>query len=635
MKIEITRTQPAFDGIEFGSAGTYEKVIGRMSGAVDPRHRLNAGIVNLERAPRNAAGLVEYCVDFCLLKPADMRRHNGRIFHDVLNRGNKLALSALNDAPANNDPASAADAGNGFLMRQGYVVLWTAWQGDVAAGEGRMLARLPIATDNGTPITANNRDEFIFNHRHNPATAPLSYPADTLDQSRATLTVRQRERDRRIALPADDWRYRSDRAIEISRPDAFDAGAIYEFIYPARDPIVMGLGMAAIRDVVSFFRDRAADDAGHPNPLSVSGGAPRIAYVYAFGMSQSGRFLRDWLWQGFNETLDGAKVFDGVIPSLAGARKTFTNFAFAQPGRFSCQHEDHLTPGDQFPFTYATRTDSISRQTDGILDRCRASGTCPKIMHTDSSGEYWQGRASLVTADESGRDLELPEDVRVYHFSGTQHGGRFATAIFPFCQYPGNPVDMNAPYRALLVALDRWVSAGVPPPPSSYPRRGDASLVEAAALNFPAIPEATYPALLNELCATDYTVQPPRAITDFKYAVMVPAVDRDGNEIGGVRLPEVAAPLGTHTGWNPRREGFAAGELALLGSYFPFAQTAADRRASGDPRPSLEERYARHEDYVAAVARAAQQLCDARLLLPEDVERYIEQARRRSKYFTG
>jgi len=632
MKIEIDRIQPVFDGAEFGSAGSYEKVTGRIRGAADPAHRLNAGIVNLDRAPRNGAGQVEYCVDFCLLKPADPRRHNGRIFYDVLNRGNKLALSALNDAPASNDPHAAADAGNGFLMRQGYAILWSAWQGDVAAGEGRMLASLPIATA-GAPITAINRDEFIFNHGHNPARAPLSYPAASLDQTRAQLTVRQRERDPRTALAPQAWRFLSDRQIEITRPEGFDAGAIYEFIYPARDPIVMGLGMAAIRDVVSFFRNRAADDYGNPNPLAA--GALRIAHAYAFGMSQSGRFLRDWLWQGFNEDLNGHKVFDGVIPSLAGSRKTFTNFAFAQPGRFSCQHEDHLTPGDQFPFAYASRFDPLSGRTGGILARCRASDTCPRIMHLDSSGEYWQGRASLVTADEAGRDLELPEEVRIYHFAGTQHGGRFATAIFPFCQHPGNPVDMNAACRALLVALDRWVSAGEPPPPSRYPRAADGTLVSADALHFPAIPRVKYEGMRNELCHTDYTVQPPRPDPQRRYAVMVPAVDADGNELGGVRLPEIAAPLGTHTGWNPRRDGFAGGELALLGWYLPFAETAAERAANGDPRPSIEERYQSHQAYVEAVARAAQALCEARLLLAEDVERYIEAARRRAKYFRG
>ncbi len=632
MKIEITGVQPVFDEVKFGHVGSYEKVTGRIYGGADPGHRLNAGIVNLDRAPRNSAGLVEYCVDFCLLKPSDLRRHNGRVLYDVLNRGNKLALSALNDAPASNDPGAAAHAGNGFLMRQGYAVLWSGWQGDVAAGEGRMLVRMPVASDRGAPLAGLNRDEFIFNHNHNPAVALLSYPADTLDRAQASLTVRQREQHPRVALGA--WRYLSQRSIEITRPAGFDAGAIYEFIYPARDPIVMGLGMAAIRDVVSFFRRRAADEEGRPNPLAADGRAPHVKYVYAFGMSQSGRLLRDWLWQGFNEDLDGAMVFDGVIPSLAGSRKTFTNFPFAQPGRFSCQHEDHLTPGDQFPFTYATRFDPISGTTDGILARCRTTNTCPRIIHTDSSGEYWQGRASLVTTDEAGRDLMLPEEVRVYLFSGTQHGGRFASTFFPFCAYPGNPVEVSAAHRALLVALDRWVSEGIAPPPSRYPHACDGTLVPADALNFPAVPGITYAGLLNELCEVDYTVQPPRPIMDRKYAVMVPAVDRDGNEIAGVRLPDIVAPLGTHTGWNPRREGFAPGELALLGWHLPFAGTAAERLASNDPRPSLEERYANHEAYVEAVARAARELCEARLLLAEDVERYIEAAKRRASYFT-
>ena len=239
---------PVFDGVSFGGVGPYEKVTGRLRGEVDPGHSLNAGIVNLDKAPRNRAGEVEYQVEFCLLKPADMRRHNGRILYDVLNRGNKLAMNAFNDAPARNDLDGAADAGNGFLMRQGFAVLWSAWQGDVAAGEGRMLASFPVASDNGAPIVARNRDEFIFNHTQNPALAPLSYPAHNLDPAQASLTVRQRESDPRVALPGTQWKYRSERSIEIVRPAEFDAGAIYEFIYPARDPIVMGLGFAAMRD---------------------------------------------------------------------------------------------------------------------------------------------------------------------------------------------------------------------------------------------------------------------------------------------------------------------------------------------------------------------------------------------------
>jgi hypothetical protein len=636
MKIEIESIQPAFGGAEFGRVGRYEKITGRIRGGADPGHPLNAGIVNLGKAPRNGAGMVEYAVDFCLLKPADMRRHNGRILYDVLNRGNKLAVAFLNDARGGNGLADAADAGHGFLMRKGYVILWSAWQGDVAPGEGRMLASFPIATDDAAPITAMNRDEFIFNHTHNPAAAPLSYPAATMDQDRATLTVRQREKDPRVAIPSTQWRYLSAIKVEISRPAEMDAGAIYEFIYPARDPIVMGLGFAAIRDVVAFFRHQAADHDGQPNPLRSGANGPGISHVYAFGASQSGRFLRDYLWQGFNEDLNGGKVFDGVVAAIAGSRKTFTNFAFAQPGRFSCQHEDHLTPGDQFPFTYNTRLDPLSGRTDGILERCRKSNTCPKVIHVDSSGEFWQGRGSLVVADEKGRDISIPDEVRVYLLTGTQHGGGLATPLFPFRQHPGNPVESSAALRAMLVALDQWVSAGREPPPSRYPRAGDGTLVPAlpqAAMGFPAIPGLTYSGLHNELCEVDYGVQPPRPVPGHDYAVMVPKVDPDGNEIGGIRLPDLAAPLGTYTGWNPRRAGFADGELCLLGSYIPFATTKAERVAAGDPRPSLEERYPSHDAYVEAVASAAHELREARLLLDEDVERYIEGAIKRRKHF--
>ena len=636
MKLEISHIGPVFDGVSFGGVGPYEKVTGHLRGEVDPGHSLNAGIVNLDKAPRNRAGKVEYQVEFCLLKPADMRRHNGRILYDVLNRGNKLAMNAFNDAPARNDLDGAADAGNGFLMRQGFAVLWSAWQGDVAAGEGRMLASFPVASDNGAPIVTRNRDEFIFNHTQNPALAPLSYPAHNLDPAQASLTVRQRESDPRVALPGTQWKYRSERSIEIVRPAEFDAGAIYEFIYPARDPIVMGLGFAAMRDVVAFFRRQAADDEGRPNPLSLDGSGPSVASVFAFGASQSGRFLRDYLWQGFNQDMEGRIVFDGVMPSLAGARKTFTNFAFAQPGRFSCQHEDHLTPGEQFPFTYAMRRDSISGRTDGILERYRESNTRAKVMHIDSSGEYWQGRASLVVTDEAGHKLKVLDEVRIYLFSGTQHGGRLASNFFTFSSYTGNPVEMNPGYRALLMALDQWVNSGVAPPASRYPSTADGTLVAALpqhSQGFPAIPGVSYTGLVNQLSEVDYGSQPPKAIAGHDYVVLVPKVDADGNEIAGVKLPDVAAPMGTYTGWNPRRAGFAEGESSLLGSYIPFAATAADRQASGDPRPSLQERYENHDAYVNAIAGAARELQESRLLLAEDVERYIEAATRRRKHF--
>jgi hypothetical protein len=627
VKIEIARIESAFDGLSFSGVGPYEKVIGRAWAEADPMHRLNAGIVNLGTAPTDAAGRVEYGCDFYLLRPADLRRGNGRIFYDVVNRGNKLALNNLNDAPRVNDPATAADAGNGFLMRQGYSLLWSGWQGDLDEGDDLLRARLPVATEGGAPIVATNRDEFIFEHTRSPVTVPLSYPAQALDQRTATLTVRQREQDARTVLSSEHWRFKSNTRIEIIRPTAFDAGAIYEFIYRARDPIVMGLGFAAVRDLVAFMRHDSVDADGRPNPLNLDG-RPRVDYVLAYGASQSGRFLRDFIWQGFNQDLDGRRVFDGLIATVAGSRKTFVNFAFAQPGRFSRQHEDRLFPHDQFPFSYATTTDPVGGGTDGILARCQASNTCPKIIQTEASTDFWQGRASLLVTDGKGKDIPLPENVRLYLFSSVQHGGGSVATNFPFNHYQANPAEYPAVHRALVVALDDWVSRGILPPASRFPSVNEGTLISPAQDHycFPAIPGVTYAGLVNELDQMDYSSQPPRPISGRHYLILVPKIDEDGNEIAGVRMPAISVPRGTHTGWNLRRKGFAGGELLLLGSYFPFAATKKERLASGDPRLSLEERYPTAADYLGKIARAAEQLRYMRLLLSEDVERIVAAA---------
>ena len=637
MKIEISRVESVFDGMPFGSAGPYEKIVGRAFGEVDPAHRLNAEIVNLANAPRNGAGRVEYWVDFCLLKPADIRKSNRRILYDAPNRGDKLALVDFNDAPkglGSNDLSSAVDAGNGFLMRQGYVILFSAWQGDVAPEENHMLAGFPVATNNGAPIVERSREEFIFGHTNSPAIAPLAYPANTLDQSRATLTVRQHEKDSRVPIPPQQWRYLSPTQLEIVLTAGFDAGAIYEFIYPARDPMVMGLGFAAVRDVVAFMRYEAADDSGRLNPLNLGSDGPAVDRVIAYGRSQPGRFLREFLRLGFNEEPEqGHKVFDGVYASLAGSRRIFLNYPFSQPGRFHRQHEDHLFPGDQFPFTYATRFDPISAKTDGILARCLPSNTCPKIMHVDSSTEFWQGRSSLIVTDESGKDITLPDQARVYLFSGSQHAGpAMLSHSGTFSQnssYPLNLLNYGSLNRALLVALDEWVSSGTPPPASRFPLSGDGTLappLPRTGQGFPDIPGVSYTGLVNELCELDHSQQPPRPIPGHEYPVLVPKVDEDGNEIAGIRSPDVAVPLATRTGWNIRNAGFAQGALMVVGSCIPFAATAKERLAKGDPRLSLEERYPSQEHYVDAVTRVTAELQKERLLLAEDVERYLAAA---------
>lgn len=644
MRIRLDRIEMAFGGASFGDSGPYEKLIGRAFERLDPAHPLNAGIVDLNRAPVDADGLVPYECDIFLLKPRDLRRGNGALLYDVVNRGNKVALHSFNDAPRDsnnplamsvNDPTTPSDAGNGFLMRQGFSILWSGWQGvGVPEGDEVMTARLPVAVAEDGPIVGISREEFVFEHSTSPVTAPLTYPAASNDTASCTLTVRQRERDARTTVDARHWRFISDTAIEIDRPDGFDASAIYEFVYPARDPVVAGIGFAAVRDVVSFFRHTPTDEAGNDNPLAADGRA--IGRTIAFGMSQAGRFLRDFVYQGFNEDLNGRAVFDGLLPSMAGSRKTFTNYPFAQPGRFARQHEDRLFPHDQFPFSYALTTDPISGRTDGILARCARTGTCPKVIQTESSSDFFHGRASLLVSDGNGEPIFVPDEVRLYHFAGVQHGGGGATANyarnFPFTKHALNPADFPGVHRALLLALDKWVADGNQPPPSRFPAADDGSLVRAEPdqYGFPAIAGVHYPGLVNELSELDYSSQPPQPIAGRDYAVRVPAIDEDGNEIAGIRVPEVAVPRGTYTGWAPRKAGYAEDELIALGAYFPFPDTRANRETTGDPRASIEERYPTHEDYVRKVAEAARALRDEGLLLDEDIDRIVEAARERA-----
>lgn len=636
MRLEIKRREQVFDGGSFGTVGPYEKLVGRLHAAADPAERLNAGVVNLDRAPRNPQGLVDYWVDFCLLKPLDLARGNRRLLFDAANRGDKLALIDVNSArksPTSNDPCAADDAGNGFLMRQGYSILWSAWQGGVPNEDNKLQAGFPVATLDGAPLIGPSREEIIFGHLQSPAPAPLAYPAASLEQSRATLTVRQYERAARVALPDEAWRFRSPSQIEIDLQAGYGSGAIYEFIYDARDPIVMGLGFIAVRDVLSFLRHAPADAHGTPNPLATAGHAPAVERVITYGRSQPGRFLREFVRLGFNEDLAGRRVFDGIYASIAGSRRIFLNQAFAQPGRFHRQHEDHAYPGDQFPFTYATRTDSFTGATDGILARAQASGTCPKFIHVDSSTEFWQGRSSLLVTDEHGHDIAVPEEVRLYLFAGTQHAGpAMLNHAGIFSQnpiYPLNQVDYGPLNRALIAALEVWSSGGEAAPPSRFPRVGDGTLVAPfppSVPGFPAIPGVRYPGAINELSLMDYAREPPVAVPGKAYPVLVPKLDADGNELAGIRLPDVAVPRATLTGWNLRDASFADGALMLVGSCFPFTRTRAERIANGDPRPSLEERYASHGLYVAAVREAAERLCRERLLLAEDVERIVARA---------
>jgi hypothetical protein len=390
----------------------------------------------------------------------------------------------------------------------------------------------------------------------------------------------------------------------------------------------MGLGFAATRDVISFLRYEAADEFGTPNPLAPAGSLPEFAL--SLGVAQGGRYLRDMVYQGFNQDTAGRIVFDGIQSDLAGSGKTFTNYAFSQPGRWQRQHEDHTFPGDGFPFSYGTLLDPISGRMDGILARCATSESCPRILHTDGELELWQTRASLVVTDPLGGDIEVPENVRVYLIPGAAHGGEDElygeTLGTDMCQNTGNPMVISGIRRALTIDLYEWVADDRAPPPNRHPKVAGGGLLWPEQTAFPGIPDVLYTANYNPLQLMDYSTYPPTA--GEAYAVMVGGVNGDGNMLGGVRHPNLQVPIGTYTGWNLRREGFAPGELCGgRGSYIPFRETQVDRSGSWDSRRSFAERYGTTEEYLRRVEEAALALVADRFLLPRDAEGIVRIAR--------
>jgi hypothetical protein len=624
----ITKRQVAFGGASFGTAGPYEVLSGTAYGELDPEAPGNAGIVNVGLAPLNARDRVEYGVDFMILKPVDAKKGNGRLIYDFVNRGRNTILR-LDES---GDSFAANDAGNGFLLNRGYTVAWNGWQGDLGGNPALLSAHLPTAMRVvraiiGSRFTVRkdgsargvSREEFTDVPAGPVFTQALDYPA-LLDTTGTTLTVRERESDARKPLPASSWHFIDARHVEITAAAGFDRGALYELIYPATNETVMDIGLAASRDFVSFLRYADQDSTGQANPARDSGALFKAAL--AFGISQTGRAINDFIYQGFNADTAGRIVFDGALPLLSATRRTFTNFEFAQPGRFARQHEDHEYPGDQFPFTYATSKDSVSGKTDGMLTACEKSHTCPRIVHLDSDTEFWQSRDSLLVTDTTGRPLALPENVRAYMMSGQEHNAAPNWNTRGNCQNLQNGLSY-APYaRALLVALDRWVTEGVAPPPTVFPNLKNHTLVPLAKVQatYPAIPGAPFSPFYNSLQVMDSKSMPPEA-SGPAYPAFFPPVDADGNPLGGIVLPEIAVPIATYSGRNVRAEGFSAGELCgLSGSFIPFAATKQERLANGDPRPSLEERYKSAQDYADKRKHAVDTLVQQGFVLPEDAD---------------
>lgn len=608
--------QPAFAGQEFGAAGRYERLTARATLALDPADPRNAVIADIALAPRNAQGRVEAVAEVVILRPVEPQRGSGTLIVEAPNRGRELAGVLYNDGAAN-DLLLGRNPGNGFLMRQGHTLAWVGWQADIPSGEGRG-AGLRLEAPKLEGVSGRSREEFLFDNTTSPVTQRLTYAAAT--EPGATLTVRARAGDARQTPPGLGFRFLDPQTVEITRPPGFDAGALYELIYVAKDPAVQGIAFAALRDVGAFLRW----DRGTQNPLA-AGGRPSVDRAVLHGVSQSGRFVRDHLYLGFNEDERGRQVYDAMLPHIPGTRRTFTNARFAQPGRNPTPHADQLYPADQFPFSYADSVDHLTGARDGLLRRCRLSNTCPRIMQTDSEYEFWGARASLLVTDTQGRHLDLPAEVRAYALVGHPHfaNANDVAARLDRCALPVNPLHAGAPMRALLVAMEHWLREGVEPPSSRYPMVGHGTLRPAAGL-YPSTAGLGYAGVHGAAFLTDQGPMPPEVRGE--YAVLLPRVDADGNAIGGLRSPVLEAPRATYTGWNPRAEGFAPGALCYnTGAVLPFARTATER-AAGDARLALNERYPTADAYVSAVRAAAERLAAERLLLAEDVAAIIAAA---------
>ena len=657
LRIDVDRVQP-LDASVPGAVGPYDKLIGTIWGEVDPSDPRNAIITDLALAPVNANGMVEYRADFVLLEPHDLSKANGILRYDAPNRGNMLTLPP--------DPA---------LLARGYAILHAAWQGDVPKSRpDRMTLAVPVARErDGSAITGIVRAELLTPQAATELALPggtfnsamLPYEPASLDNaaSEYSLTRRRNETDPRIAVPKSDWRFATTNAADNPFPGVPDAGKVslkggfdprdlYELVYPAREPRVLGLGLAALRDYVTFFRSKSVDSFGNKNPL-----AGCIEHTIGVGISQAGNLLKTFVHLGFNRTLDGGRVFDGVFAQVA-PRLTSVNVRFGQPGGGSGLRTDHTGFGTAPRGLAPDYHDPLTGRTGGILARSAADGTSPRLFLALSSMEFWVLQGSPVLHDPYGReDLAQPSDARVYVYSSTQHGGPAGARWDPdHSRYPAGVMNQHDDtFRALFLALADWVARGTEPPPSRVPRIADGTLVRPQAVRYPVmkgvsfpvdgrptlVPEFEYRGWYDDWSVFDFgprfSAQDESGIVDFlpprpigrAYDLLVPQVDADGLEIAGIRSVQVQAPVGTSLGFNYPADPSVRDFLGLSGAFIPFHKTKAGRLAAGDSRLSLEERYGTQQGYEDAVRRAAERLLKERFLLREDADRLIRDAAQR------
>jgi hypothetical protein len=607
-RVEIATRRDVLGGRSFGSSGPYELIVGRVHFTVDPANLRNRLVTDIEKAPRNAAGLVELAADLSILRPKEAGRGNGVALLDVVNRGRRTVLTSFNRATASGDLMADADFGDGLLMAQGYTVVWVGWEFDAPRRDGALRIDVPVAT--GT--TGVVRAYFTPDARRADVTVgDLSgYSPASPAAAENTLTVRDGIPGAPMTIPRDRWHLTGN---TVTLEGGFEPGRTYELAYTAVNPPVSGLGFVAVRDTAAWLK------------YVTDGPVPAMKYAYAFGSSQSGRFLRDFLYHGFNSDEHNRQVFDAVMAHIAGAARTDLNHRWATPTALA------QYTATSFPFADARLRDPVTGAEEGALDNPRARDHQPKIFYSNTGVEYWGGgrSAALIhTTPDGTRDLALPDNERVYFLAGSQHGpARFPSAVTSG-QQRDNPNDYWWALRGLLVAMDKWVRDRVAPPPSRYPRLQDGTLVRAADVEFPGVPAVRSPRGLSAGVRGANHLVPQDGGAGTPLPLLVPQVDADGNERAGIRLPDVAVPLATFTGWNFRRAAIGAPDqlFPLLGSYLPFASTKTARDQAHDPRPSIDERYPTRERYLALVEEAGAALVKDRYLLADDLTGLVKHA---------
>jgi hypothetical protein len=597
--IQVIDRSDVLDGESEGAAGRYERIIAKAHFAVDPNLAANKIIADIDLAPRDEKGMVEFSADLYILKPRDAAKGNGTALVEISNRGGKGLLGTFDDGAFAADPKAPQEFGDRFLLKQGFTLVWIGWEPDVPNTPGMLRLDAPVATEHGKTIVGTVRSEYIGEKPvHTISLADMNQIAYALADPNAPgtqLTVRDRIRAERQVIPRNEWKFEDERHVTLK--SGFEPGRVYEVIYQAKDPVLVGLGPTAVRDMVSY--------------LKYSGEEKGIQRAIGFGISQSGRFLREFLYDGFNADEKGRRVFDGVWAHVAGAGRGSFNFRFAQPSRDGNPFRNTIYPTDIPPFTE-----------DGLLEQARKQNVEPKIFFTNGSYEYWGRAASLIHTTPDGKaDVTPDANTRIYFFAGSQHGAGSIPPRKVEAQNLSSVNDYRFAERALLLKMQAWLKDGIEPPPSEYPKVSKDQLVSVGALAFPQIDGVRVPRIKREAYRLDFATEPPK-VGD-PYPSLVPQVNSDGNETAGIRMPEVAVPLGTHTGWNLRSKAIGAPDemLNFTGSYIPFSRTTVERENRKDPRPSIEERYKSKREYLEKITDSAQQLVQKGFLLDSDVPR--------------